>query len=477
MKRTTPLLLVCLLAPALAAAAVTLPFQGVLTDTQGAPLAAGTIVEFSLFDAETDGTLLWGPEAHRVTPDERGLVSVHLGDGDDPQPLEDAPLAAAEQLWLQIAVAGEPLSRLRVGQAARALDALRLDGRDAGDFAAAGHGHAFSDIEGVDVANALEGQVLRYHDGAWAPADAANTMGFWTLDQAFLFLNTPVNVGIGTLTPSVKLQVNGDVGVYGNGRLLIGTDDSTNDDSIFFDVGQREYLRWTFYRQRFAFSDDLAIAGNLLVGNTSALHVPYSRIGYGLTNHALRDASDLLVAGKLEVDGPLIADGGLQIEGPLAVADSTLHYAALIDGPGLAQQMEPATSVDVSTAGMADVVTVGIRAPGAGYVTVEASAQAVFAGTAGPNRIALQIDDTAGGSRDNDHYYYAGGAFGDAEEPFYMPVSLRRTFAVEGGFNYTFRLEAESMTFEGTRRLWNPTITAMFVPTAYGAVVTGPEGD
>ncbi|MEM2988268.1 MAG: NYN domain-containing protein, partial [Candidatus Bathyarchaeia archaeon] len=78
------------------------------------------------------------------------------------------------------------------------------------------------------------------------------------------------NVGIGTTGPLTKLHVSG-----------AGLFDSTNE---------------------------LLVGGALQVGGTTS--VSYSRFGTNTTTQGLSAASDVLISGKLEVDGKFFADGG-----------------------------------------------------------------------------------------------------------------------------------------------------------------------
>lgn len=56
-----------------------LPFQGRLTDTAGTPLANGSrVVRFRIYDAPTDGTIVWQGELQRLTIN-GGLISTLLG--------------------------------------------------------------------------------------------------------------------------------------------------------------------------------------------------------------------------------------------------------------------------------------------------------------------------------------------------------------------------------------------------------------
>lgn len=152
-----------------------MPFQAVLTDSQGDVLAPNTAVTFSIYDAEVDGAVVWGPETHTVTPDNNGVVSVYLGDGDTPEPMNSGAFAVPGERWLAIEIGGGALSRIRVGSTGFAFNAERLGGLPTSSFAPAGHVHnyALNNLTDVNAASPATGQVLTYSGGAWTSAAPA----------------------------------------------------------------------------------------------------------------------------------------------------------------------------------------------------------------------------------------------------------------------------------------------------------------
>ncbi|MEE2828486.1 MAG: collagen-like protein, partial [Myxococcota bacterium] len=78
--------------------------QGRLLDGEGEPLDEVHSLTFSLYDAETEGEVLW-TETHEVAF-ERGYYSVTLG---SEEPLDDL-LFAGDPVWLELSVDEEPLS-------------------------------------------------------------------------------------------------------------------------------------------------------------------------------------------------------------------------------------------------------------------------------------------------------------------------------------------------------------------------------
>jgi hypothetical protein len=59
--------------------ATTVNYQARLADNAGVPLDGAYGMSFALYDAATEGTLIWGPESHTAVPVSDGLFSVGLG--------------------------------------------------------------------------------------------------------------------------------------------------------------------------------------------------------------------------------------------------------------------------------------------------------------------------------------------------------------------------------------------------------------
>lgn len=140
--RRVPTLLVTLLLLASAAwaqAPATMPVQMNLTDAQGAAVTGTVTVSFSIYDTEGVGTgsELWGPEDHTVTTSD-GVISVMLGDGDTPVPI-DPRIFDGSVLFLSVIVDGaaEMDPRLPISSSAYAFSSLNadtVDGFQARDF-------------------------------------------------------------------------------------------------------------------------------------------------------------------------------------------------------------------------------------------------------------------------------------------------------------------------------------------------------
>jgi hypothetical protein len=96
-------------------------YQGTLTTQSGAPVNATLPMDFALYDAASEGNLLWGPETQNVQVTD-GLFSVLLG---SVLPMDPANLAG--DLYLDVTVNGEVLSpRERLTSVPNAVEAGTL---------------------------------------------------------------------------------------------------------------------------------------------------------------------------------------------------------------------------------------------------------------------------------------------------------------------------------------------------------------
>jgi len=87
--------------------ATTVNYQGRLADAGGTPLTGIYAMSFSLYDADSGGTRIWGPESHPTVQVSEGLFSVGLG--------SQTPGGIPTSTWdgdryLEVTVDGETLS-------------------------------------------------------------------------------------------------------------------------------------------------------------------------------------------------------------------------------------------------------------------------------------------------------------------------------------------------------------------------------
>ena len=120
-------------------------YQGRFTDDAGNPLTGTVDLEFRLYAGPDGGATLWS-ELHLGVPLQDGVASVLLGS------LVSFPELAfrASQRYLEVVVNGDVTSpRLVVTSVPFAVEADRLDGKNAGDFEAAGAASALAETLSV----------------------------------------------------------------------------------------------------------------------------------------------------------------------------------------------------------------------------------------------------------------------------------------------------------------------------------------
>jgi len=214
MKQLSLTLVIALLAFAGAAADIprTLSYQGVLRDGEGLLVEGSHDITFSIYEAQVGAPAIWSET--QTLPVEAGIFNAILGVNI---PLD---MAFDDPYWLGIAIDGEDelAPKVELTSSAYALNAQRLEGYNADDFAATGHDHELDQLSDVDVDAATDGQVLTY-DGSgenWiAQTPEAMADGDWTIvGSSYIHTsNDNFRVGIGTDTPTAKLTVRDDQNV------------------------------------------------------------------------------------------------------------------------------------------------------------------------------------------------------------------------------------------------------------------------
>ena len=188
--------------------------------------------------------------------------------------------------------------------------------------------------------------------------------------------------------------------------------------------------------------------------------------------------------GSVVVDGMSSGDSPeFRIEGPGSSTDfvttnsgdaavtlpaSSVSAAELLDETGIAQ--EHGSSVDLN-ATMTDIVSVTITTPAPGYVVVKADGQHNTVGNGtNSNYAALQITESSVGAIDGAHYFYSGYSGVAPNGNNWSPASIHRTYFKAAG-TYTFYFQGYKLQSALlSNYVYNPTITALYYPTSYGAV-------
>lgn len=156
----------------------------------------------------------------------------------------------------------------------------------------------------------------------------------------------------------------------------------------------------------------------------------------------------------------------------VAMPADAISAQEMFNEPGMSQGRSDGNVNITETTTMEDVVTTTITIPAAGYIQLAATAQARITSASGSDYIGFQIDETAGGSQDNDYYQYVGWTGATETGTHYLPLHAQRTYYKTSAGSYTFRLEARDALGTSSKYMWNPVITATYIPTGYGTVTT-----
>jgi trimeric autotransporter adhesin len=259
----------------------TVRFSGVVHGGSGT-----AALTFALYAEPQGGTPLW-LETQNVTLDEQGRYTVLLG-ATSTDGLPEKFFAAGQARWLGVRAAEEGAAEqsrvalVSVPYALAAGNAQSLNGRPASDFqltkaAAQASGDAVAALETSGAVSSTANTVNRV-----AKFTATDTLG-----DSLIFDNG-TNVGIGTTTPTDKLQVNGAIR-FGPGSFTAGV------GKFYVDAQHGTLLTATT-----GSSNDLGIvatSGNLLLTNPTGTNnlVMLSGGGFGVNTSNITE--------KLTVNG------------------------------------------------------------------------------------------------------------------------------------------------------------------------------
>ncbi len=177
----------------------------------------------------------------------------------------------------------------------------------------------------------------------------------------------------------------------------------------------------------------------------------------------LYDGTSMYGTLNLHLDGRAIGDASA------IFPDDAISSPEILDEPGIVAGTR-ALSLTLSST-VSDIVTVTITIPSSGYIVLRGVAQIITSGTTSFNDVAVQIDETAGGTLSSPYFarFGLGGYVNTSAN--YIPLSVQRNY-FKGAGTYTFRLEGNVTTSGGSASCNFAQLTAMYVPTSYGSVTT-----
>jgi hypothetical protein len=476
----------------------TLSYQGVLADASGLAVADGDYsMTFRLYDIASEGSALW--EETRVVTVHKGIFNVILGS------LVEITLPFNEQYWLGISVAGEQELEPRIMLASSAYSFAargligssnlvpssgnagigtlspdeKLDVAGAVKLGTTGHTNAGtirwtgSDFEGYNGSSWLSltetgeglpsgilGQTLRHNGTSWM---ATNNL-----------FNNGTNIGIGTTSPTERLEVNGSikadghikgsafdagsvsatgqVNVYGNGIVagLLTSNiaggylilrDEANNDIITLNIGE---LGGVLRVRRNETQTGLDVTGNY--NNTQSTRV--------------------MIRGNSNCTFSMDETGNGSVVLPVDAVAST----EMQNEPGVTSFTHGISNVPIST-DFTILESNSITIPAAGYVLVTATAttQISHRNTSGSEyTFCISADpDTVL----QDYREILGITAGAAEGFYHYPFTLHRLFHETSAGTFTYYLLARKAAgHQGWARMMH--VTCIYLPTAYGSVAT-----
>lgn len=278
------------------------------------------------------------------------------------------------------------------------------------------------------------------------------------------------NVGVGTANPSAFLHIQTDgandteklkfsgedaliglgIGDRGPHGLLFGDDDNDGMALVYRSDPNAIYIEDK--------NTPGQINGNKLVTVTRT-----GNVGIGVTNPA--------ASLKLDVNG------NAQISGRLHLNQGEIDAFEILNEPGIAREHGEDGELGPLRSGvdyqMQDMVTLSITIPASGYIMVSGRCH-IYSIGGNPwgdlSQTILQIDQTQGGKMEAPHFIWdryelkAGVGYS---------MNVERVYYMSSAGSYTFRMEGTKLSVAVNKVEYeNPTLTAIYYPTSYGAVET-----
>jgi hypothetical protein len=514
MKTNRVLLTLVLTLLAAVAQADPISYQARLTDDASEPLVGEHALSFALYYQEEGGSAVW-TEALNPTLDADGLFSVLLGDGSPLDSLlgSDNPGPA----WFEITVDSDVLApRRRIAGAARAYlanDAEKLAGLPAGAYAQEGHDHnelypthlvlENSDGDGPNAGtprvhwDVLHGVPAIFADGGikWSEIDSipagfadgvddTGSGGGNTLDQAYdqggsgagrtiMADNGPVKIeGPGGFRSDGLAKFGGNTASHGSVQLLTQTGDSL-----------RLALNAASYGGRIkGFDKDGDTAFELGVypdGDSGWLDIVEENgwTGVSLTGSTIDGGGSVYVDGGSAGSRYAYLMPASTGTNAVMLPDSSLDANEILDEPGIARSClggigsNSYLQFDGTDTSYQTVLSVTITTPRSGYILVRGIGTVTIRNCSTYTFVMAQID-TVEASWRNDGDQVVGNENIGTGEAYHQSLDVQDVYYRSAG-THTFYLRARHWGFStGECYIIHPDLTAIYLPTSYGAVAT-----
>ncbi|MBD3332358.1 hypothetical protein GF356_05875 [candidate division GN15 bacterium] len=155
-----------------------------------------------------------------------------------------------------------------------------------------------------------------------------------------------------------------------------------------------------------------------------------------------------------------------------AVPEGSIHSADIANEPGIAANVDGSVTTLTSET-MSDIEVVTITIPESGYILVQAKCYVQISDPSIDSVVIfyVQIDETEGGSPSYPYYQKCGFGSMPFSSMLFLPVFTQRMYGKAAG-THTFRLEGRKSSGSFVANVWDPIITAIYIPTSYGSVET-----
>ncbi len=398
--------------------------QGRLADAGGNAVTDGSYdVTFSLYTVETGGTPIW---TENVNVDVvNGLFSTMLG---SVTVLPDSIFSGNPLLWLGMKVGTDP-----------------------------------------EMTPRQQFVAMPY---SYVSYNTANSGAGWIDDNNTVRLsNVNDSVGIGTSTPSAKLDVVGNMKLTGD--LSLGDSNHTGGLKIYHNGVTNQLCEFNSYAYGGfvrtydenlntinSFEPDVNGEGGFL-----SVYRSTGSIGFYVDgNSSGTNEPVVAILGSSQVVNFNLSQTG---DASVVLPNNSVSPSEILGEAGISSQFTAGTIV-LSTTAMTTVETVTITAPTDGYVFLIGRTSIHFSNPTGLKLAWLQIDTTSGGDVISGNFTLQRiESFPGAGTYIYSMVT-QRAFFVNAG-SHTFYLEGKTND-NGTAAAYVPQLTAMFFPTSYGVV-------